>query len=61
MKQLLEYPYLLISSKTKLKLGRTWQAQSERMYRYFMVFKDKDLGIDGAYTLDEFVEVVKEL
>lgn len=48
-------------SKTKLKLGRTWQAQAGRMYRYFMVFKDKELGMDGAYTLDKFVEVLKEL
>lgn len=48
-------------SKTKLKLGRTWQAQVGRMYRYFMVFKDKVLGMDGAYTLDEFVGVMREL
>lgn len=48
-------------SKTKLKLGRTWQAQAGQMYRYFMVFKDKELGMDGAYTLDKFVEVLKEL
>ena len=31
------------------------------MYRYFMVFRDKELGMDGAYTLDKFVEVLKEL
>lgn len=48
-------------SKTKLKLGRHWQAQAGRMYRYFMVFKDKELGIDGAYTLDKFVDVMKSL
>ena len=32
-----------------------------RMYRYFMVFKDKDLGMDGAYTVDKFAVVMKEL
>lgn len=48
-------------SKTKLKLGRTWQAQAGQMYRYFMVFEDKNLGMDGAYTLDKFVEMLKEL
>lgn len=48
-------------SKTKLKLGWTWQAQAGRMYRYFMIFKDKELGMDGAYTLDKFVDVLKEL
>ncbi len=48
-------------SKTKLKLGRQWQSQAGRMYRYFMVFKDKELGMDGAYTMDKFVDVMKEL
>lgn len=48
-------------SKTKLRLGRMWAAQAGRMYRYFMVFKDKDLGMDGAYTLDKFADVMKEL
>ena len=48
-------------SKTKLKLGREWQSQAGRLYRYFMVFKDKELGEQGAYALDKFVEVMKNL
>ena len=48
-------------SKSKLKLGRKWQSQAGRLYRYFMVFKDKDLGMDGAYTIDKFVEMFKDL
>lgn len=48
-------------SKTKLELGRKWQEQAGRLYRYFMVFKDKDLGMDGAYTLDKFVDIMKEI
>lgn len=48
-------------SHTKLKLGRTWQALAGREYRYFMVFRDKDLGMDGAYTLDRFANIMKEL
>ena len=48
-------------SKTKLKLGRKWQSQAGRLYRYFMVFKEKELGEDGAYTMDKFVDVMKEL
>lgn len=48
-------------SKSKLRLGRKWAAQAGRMYRYFMVFKDKDLGMDGAYTVDKFAVVMKEL
>ena len=49
------------NSKRKLNLGRKWQAQSGQNYRYFMVFKNRDFGIDGAYTLDQFVEIMKEL
>lgn len=48
-------------SKSKLKLGRKWQALAGTAYRYFMVFKDKDLGMDGAYTIDKFVEVFRDL
>ncbi len=48
-------------SKSKLKLGRKWQAQAGHLYRYFMVFKDKELGMDGAYTIDKFVEMFKDL
>lgn len=48
-------------SKAKLELGRKWQEQAGRMYRYFMVFEDKSLGMDGAYTLDQFVNIMKEI
>lgn len=47
-------------SKSKLHLGRVAE-QAGRMYCYFMVFKDKDLGMDGAYTVDKFADVMKEL
>lgn len=48
-------------SKSKLRLGRKWAEQAGRIFRYFMVFKDKDLGMDGAYTLDKFADIMKEL
>lgn len=48
-------------SERKLKLGRKWQAQSGQNYRYFMVFKNREFGIDGAYTLDRFMEIMREL
>ena len=48
-------------SKRKLKLGRLWQAQAGPSYRYFMVFKNREFGIDGAYTLDDFVAIMREL
>ncbi len=49
------------NSKQKLKLGRKWAALAGQGYRYFMVFKKRDFGIDGAYTLDQFMEIMKEL
>lgn len=51
-------------SERKLKLGRRWAAlasQTGKPYRYFMVFKNRDFGIDGAYMLDDFVQVMREL
>lgn len=48
-------------SERKLKLGRLWQAQAGPGYRYFMVFKNREFGIDGAYTMDDFIGVMREL
>ena len=48
-------------SERKLKLGRWWQAQAGANYRYFMVFKNREFGIDGAYTMERFVEVMREM
>lgn len=33
----------------KLHLGRAWQAQAGSGYRYFLVFRDKDISMTGAY------------
>jgi type III restriction enzyme len=48
-------------SKDKLKLGRYWQEKAGEDFRYFMVFENKDAGLDGAYSLDSFMDVLKEL
>lgn len=48
-------------SERKLKLGRKWQDKSGDAYRYFMVFKNRNFGIDGTYILDDFVRVMREL
>ena len=48
-------------SKDKLRLGRKWQAQAGSQYRYFMVFKEKEFKLDGAYTLDEFIGILKDI
>ena len=48
-------------SERKLKLSRRWAAQAGSNYRYFMVFKNRNFGIDGAYTMDDFLRVMREL
>ena len=48
-------------SEAKLRLGRKWQSEAGRKYRYFMVFKEKPLEADGAYTLDSFLKVMRAL
>ncbi len=48
-------------SRMKLELGRQWQAQAGPNYRYFMVFRNTNLGIDRAYTIDKFVEIMRNL
>lgn len=49
------------NSREKLELGRQWDAHSGENYRYFMVFKNRELNADGAYTMDRFLEVMREL
>ena len=49
-------------SRTKLKLGRHWQAKAGNRYKYFMVFDKKAIQADGAYTMDKFIgEILREL
>lgn len=46
----------------KLQLGRKWQAKAgEDKYRYFMVFENDNLNMDGSKTIEELVEILKEL
>jgi type III restriction enzyme len=48
-------------SKSKLRLGRKWAAAAGANFRYFMVFKEKLVQEDGAYPLDEFSGVMKQI
>ena len=45
----------------KLHLGRAWQAQAGPGYRYFLVFRDKDISMTGAYPMSEFLKIPAEL
>lgn len=48
-------------SKQKLDLGKLWESRAGNDYRYFMVFNNKDLKLNGAYTLDEFMGIMCKL
>lgn len=48
-------------SRHKIAVGRTWERKAGDMYRYYMVFRNKDLKIDGAVQFDRFMEIVKGL
>ena len=46
-------------SKRKLKMGSRWASKCGENYRYFMVFDS--VKLDDAYTLDDFIKIMKEL
>ena len=48
-------------SRQKVRLGRAWQKTAGNEYRYFMVFESNDLHEDGAYTLDQFIPILKQM
>jgi type III restriction enzyme len=48
-------------SLKRLRLGRKWQELSGRKYKYFMVFENKRINESGAYNLDEFISIMKEI
>jgi type III restriction enzyme len=46
-------------SERKLKLGKIWESKAGENYRYFMVFNKAKL--DGARTVDEVIEILKDM
>ena len=48
-------------SREKIKLGRAWQNAAGSQYRYYMVFQNKDLHLEGAYRFDEFLKILGDL
>ena len=46
-------------SKSKLKLGKTWTSSAGSAYHYFMVFDENP--IEGAYTIADFAEMLKDM
>lgn len=48
-------------SKDKLRLGRKWQELAGSKYKYYMVFDENDTGLDGAYRVADFLDLLKKL
>ena len=48
-------------SRQKVKLGRTWQNEAGKKYRYYMVFRDTDAPIDGAVNMSGFLDILRNL
>lgn len=48
-------------NRAKLAEGRIWQRMAGPEYRYYMVFQTKQPDLDGAYSMDKFLEIMKEL
>ncbi len=46
-------------SRRKLKLGKTWASLAGRRFKYYMTFDHN--SIDGAYNLEDFAEVLRDL
>jgi len=48
-------------SRQKVKIGTAWQSMAGANYRYYMIFRDKDLNVKGAVRFDRFMEIVRGL
>lgn len=48
------------NSEEKLRLGKAWETESGKMYRYYMVFDHND-NLDGAITLPELIDRISKL
>lgn len=48
-----------LDAEQKIRLGRYWATKAGNAYRYFMVYETRP--VDGAYTMDAFLPVIREL
>lgn len=48
-------------SKDKLALGKKWDYMCGSKFKYYMVFEHKDMEIQGSYTMDRFIEILRNL
>ena len=48
-----------LDAEPKIRLGNIWANKAGNNYRYFLVYKDRQ--VDGAYTKNDFLEIIKNL
>ena len=48
-----------LDAEQKIRLGRLWTNKAGNNYRYFMVYERRN--VEGAYKLDDFLNVMKEI
>ena len=48
-----------LDAEQKIRLGRLWASKAGNNYRYFMVYERRT--VDGAYKLEDFLNIVKDI
>ena len=48
-----------LDAEQKIRLGRLWASKAGNNYRYFMVYERRT--VDGAYKLEDFINIIKEI
>ena len=46
-------------AEQKIRLGNLWTNKAGNGYRYFLVYKDRQ--VEGAYTKSAFIDIMKNL
>ena len=48
-------------TRAKLRMGRLWQNCAGDEFRYYMVFQNNGLQLEGAYPFNRFLDLVRKL
>ena len=48
-----------LDAEQKMRLGNLWASKAGNNYRYFMVYERRT--VDGAYKLEDFLNIIKEI
>ena len=46
-----------LDAEQKIRLGNLWAGKAGNNYRYFMVYEKR--SVNGAYTLDDFMNIIR--